>query len=324
MISHLLRRYRALWNPDMYHGWGASRRYFEGWYFKLVDPTEQYAFAVIPGISYGIDGRNHAFIQLLDGKRCSAVYHDFETGAFQPSDQDFRLKLGSNSFSNQHIKLDLPELQGELKFRQPFPWPKTLGAPGIMGWYAFMPFMECYHGVLSMHHQIEGTLKVYDKNIDFSGGKGYMEKDWGRSFPGAWIWTQTNHFGPDERVSVMASVADIPWLGNRFTGYISGLLLEDRLFRFATYTGAKLNVTLGEHRVEISLKQKGLHLLLQARQAGGGELVAPIQGNMTGKVNESMQATVHVQLRENNILLYEGIGRNAGLEVAGKVETLLN
>ena len=193
-----------------------------------------------------------------------------------------------------------------------------------MGWYAFMPFMECYHGVLSMHHQIEGTLKVYDKNIDFSGGKGYMEKDWGRSFPGAWIWTQTNHFGTDERVSVMASVADIPWLGNRFTGYISGLLLEDRLFRFATYTGAKLQVSLGEHKVDISLKQKGLHLLLQANQAGGGELVAPIQGNMTGKVNESMQATVDVQLRENNILIYEGTGRNAGLEVAGKVETLLH
>ena len=131
------------------------------------------------------------------------------------------------------------------------------------------------------------------------------------------------HFGPDERVSVMASVADIPWLGSRFTGYISGLLLEDRLFRFATYTGAKLNVSLGEHQVEISLQQKGLQLLLLAHQAGSGELVAPIQGNMTGKVNESMQATVDVQLRENNSLLYEGTGRNAGLEVAGKVETLL-
>jgi tocopherol cyclase len=322
MFTNLVRRFRALRNPDMFHGWGATRRYFEGWYFKLVDPSEQYAFAVIPGISYGIDGKHHAFIQVLDGKRCQASYHEFETESFRPSGSDFKLHLGANFFSNHDIRLDLPELSGALHFRQPFPWPKTLGAPGIMGWYAFMPFMECYHGVLSMHHQIEGTLKVYDQIIDFSGGKGYMEKDWGRSFPGAWIWTQSNHFGPGERVSVMASVADIPWLSSRFTGFISGLLLEDRLFRFATYTGAKLKVHLGEHRVEISLRQKGLNLMLQANQAGSGELIAPIQGNMTGKVNESMQATVNVELRENSILLYEGTGRNAGLEVAGKVETL--
>ncbi len=323
MIPHLVRRYRALWNPDMYHGWGASRRYFEGWYFKMVDPSEQYAFAVIPGISYGFDGKQHAFIQVLDGKRCTASYHEFHTDDFRPSDHHFELHLGPNYFSNHRIQLQLPELRGELHFQQPYPWPKTLGAPGIMGWYAFMPFMECYHGVLSMHHHLEGTLEVYGQPTNFSAGKGYMEKDWGRSFPGAWIWTQTNHFGTDERVSVMASVADIPWLGSRFTGYISGLLLEDRLFRFATYTGAKLNVSLGEHQVEISLQQKGLQLLLLAHQAGSGELVAPIQGNMTGKVNESMQATVDVQLRENNRLLYEGTGRNAGLEVAGKVETLL-
>ncbi len=52
----------------MYHGWGQQRKYFEGWYFKIVDPSERFAFALIPGISYGKDGETHAFIQVLDGK----------------------------------------------------------------------------------------------------------------------------------------------------------------------------------------------------------------------------------------------------------------
>ncbi len=323
-ISNLLLRQRALWNPDMYHGWGRTRRYFEGWYFKVVDPLEQHVFAVIPGISYGFDGANHAFIQVLDGKRCTATYHEFSTGDFIPSPKGFELQLGNNLFSAGRIRLDLPELRGELRFQNPFPWPRTLGAPGIMGWYAFMPFMECYHGVVSMHHRIEGHLEVYGVTTDYSGGTGYIEKDWGRSFPGAWIWTQTNHFAPGERVSLMASVADIPWIGSRFTGYISGLLLEDRLFRFATYTGARLQASLGAHEVHIALSQKGLRMELTAHQAGGGELVSPIQGNMTGKVNESMQATVDVVLRENGRLLFEGTGRNAGLEVAGAVDKLLS
>ncbi len=322
-INHL-RRQRALWNPDMYHGWGRTRRYFEGWYFKIVDPSETYAFAVIPGISYGLDGKNHAFIQVLDGKRCTAAYHEFDAADFIPSPKGFEVRVGNNFFSGRRIHLDLPELRGELQFRDPYPWPRTLGAPGIMGWYAFMPFMECYHGVVSMHHHIEGQLQVYGHAAGFDGGTGYMEKDWGRSFPGAWIWMQSNHFGAGNRVSVMVSVADIPWIGSRFTGYISGLLLEDRLFRFATYTGARLQASLGDHEVCIVLSQKGLRMEITAHQAGAGELVSPIQGNMTGKVNESMQATVDVALRENGRLLFEGAGRNAGLEVAGEVGRLLN
>ena len=323
MLRNLLLRHRALWNPDMYHGWGRNRRYFEGWYFKIVDPQERFAFAVIPGISYGFDGANHAFIQVLDGKRCTATYHEFPTEAFRPSTHDFELSLGENFFSSGRIRLHLPELRGELHFHNPYPWPRTLGAPGIMGWYAFMPFMECYHGVVSMHHRIEGQLDVYGEATDFGGGTGYMEKDWGRSFPSAWIWMQTNHFGPGERVSLMASVADIPWIGSRFTGYISGLLLEDRLFRFTTYTGSKLKASLGEHEVHISLVQKNLEMEIVAHQAGSGELVSPIQGNMTGKVNESMQATIQVTLRENGRLLFEGTGRNAGLEVAGEANRLV-
>ncbi|MBX2928232.1 MAG: hypothetical protein KF852_10385 [Saprospiraceae bacterium] len=322
MKNHFLRQ-RALWNPDMYHGWGRTRRYFEGWYVKMVDPAEQFAFAVIPGISYPQEGEPHAFIQVLDGKRCTATYHRFPAEAFVPSEKEFELQLGDNFFSANKIKLALPELRGELHFHNNYAWPRSLGAPGIMGWYAFMPFMECYHGVVSMHHRLEGRLQVYGTDTEFGGGIGYMEKDWGRSFPGAWIWTQTNHFDVSGRISLMASVADIPWIGKRFTGYISGLLLEDRLFRFATYTGAKMQASIGEHEVAVSFYDRHTRLDILAHQAGGGDLVAPIQGNMTGKVNESMQATVEVQLRENGVLLFEGTGRNAGLEVAGAVEKLV-
>ena len=92
-MEKYIRRWRALWNPDMYHGWGKHNGYFEGWYFKIVDPTEQYAFAIIPGISRGKDGQDHAFIQLLDGKACKAYYFNFEPHEFQPSPHKFELHL---------------------------------------------------------------------------------------------------------------------------------------------------------------------------------------------------------------------------------------
>lgn len=307
----------------MYHGWGKTKNYFEGWYFKFIDPTEQYAFAAIPGISKGKDGNQHAFIQLLDGKACTAAYHNFKSEEFRPSGEQFELNLGTNYFSAKALKLDLPELKGHLQLKNIYPWPKMLGAPGIMGWYSFVPFMQCYHGVVSMNHELEGTLNFQGKDIDFTGGKGYIEKDWGSSFPNAWIWMQTNHFDSEKRVSFMASVANIPWMGTHFIGCLVGLLIEDKLYRFATYTGAKYKAQQQGNQIHIEFKDKQNRLTIDAQKAEGGNLISPIEGDMTGKVNESLQAIISIKLYEKEKLVFEGDGRNAGLEVAGLLDRLL-
>ncbi len=322
-IQDLQRRWRALWNPDMFHGWGKTQNYFEGWYFKIVDPTEQYVFAVIPGLSRGLDGQHHSFIQVLDGKKSKASYHNFKVADFQPSDQYFAVDLASNHFSATDLQLQLPELKGHLKIKNPHPWPKMWGAPGIMGWYSFVPFMECYHGVVSVHHELQGSLEVHGQIVDFTGGKGYIEKDWGHSFPSSWIWTQTNHFDADRPVSLMASVANIPWIGSHFIGCIVGFLYGDQLYRFATYTGAKRYAKMEDKTVLLGFKDRKHRLEIIAHQEGGGELVSPLSGNMTGKVNESMQSTVDVKLYAGEVLIFAGTGRNAGLEVAGAVAELL-
>lgn len=322
-LSQYLHRWRATWNPDMYHGWGRTRNFFEGWYFKIVDPDERFVFAIIPGISYKENGEAHAFIQVLDGKQCTATYHEFSADQFQPSEANFTVQLAGNQFSVNSLRLDLPQLQGELHWQDRYPWPKMLGAPGIMGWYSFVPFMECYHGVVSLHHTLQGQLHVHGEQVDFSGGKGYIEKDWGESFPNSWIWMQTNHFDASHPVCLSASVARIPWLGSHFIGYIVGFLLDQKLYRFATYTGAKMKANFDENTVWMSFKDRKHRLNIVAHKAAGGELISPISGNMSGKVNESMQSTVEVQLFENDRLKFVGTGRNAGLEVAGPAQELL-
>lgn len=45
-----------------------KKSYFEGWYYKIIDVTEKFAFAVIPAISIDSNGEKHAFIQVLDEK----------------------------------------------------------------------------------------------------------------------------------------------------------------------------------------------------------------------------------------------------------------
>lgn len=306
----------------MYHGWGQQRRYFEGWYFKLVNPDESAALAIIPGISMDKMGVQHAFVQVMDGKACSARYHRFDVSEFRPSEKSFALQLGPNFFSNEKLVLDLPGLKGEIHIQNQTPWPKMFGAPGIMGWYSFVPFMECFHGVVSLHHLLEGKLQAETGVIDFSGGTGYIEKDWGRSFPRAYVWMQTNHFDSAGRASLMASVAHIPWTGSYFIGFISGFWLDGRLFRFATYTGAKKHLEITNEAVSLILKNPKTELRIRASQAPGTALRSPISGEMTGKINESLQATIRCELLENGSRIFEGTAHTAGLEVAGDIELL--
>lgn len=319
----LFKHWHSVWHPDRFQGWGQTKRYFEGWYFKLVSADERHALAFIPSISMDEVGNKHAFVQVMDGKACTAAYHRFPATDFLPASHAFELSLGGNFFSPGTLRLNLPDAQGEVRFTNTQPWPKMLGAPGIMGWYSFVPFMECKHGVVSLNHSLEGGLRFGNAWVDFCDGKGYIEKDWGRSFPRAYIWVQSNHFDI-ENASLMASVAHIPWLGSYFIGFICGFWLEGRLFKFATYTGAKKHVRIAENTVEIVFKNPSSEIRIQAEQAPGTALVSPLSGEMRGKVQESLQATARVELLAHGKQIFESTGRNAGLELAGALEVLLN
>jgi tocopherol cyclase len=317
-------RWQVKWTPEAFQGWGKTRRYFEGWYVKLISPDEGTAIAVIPGIAYDEQGEGQAFIQVLDGRKNTSEYHRFETHQFRPSPKTFDLQLGENSFSSKGMNLNLPGLQASLTFESQVPWPVKPLSPGIMGWYAFVPFMECYHGILSMDTDLRGQLHLQGADIDMNGGKAYLEKDWGRSFPSSWIWMQSNHF-EIPGISFKASVARIPWIGNAFVGFIAGLWLNGQLIRFTTYTGARLVKTeVQDGRVFIVLEDSKHRLEIEAIRSDGGDLVSPIQGLMAGRVNETMSARIKLRLADRKgKLLFEGEGRNAGLEVAGPYQELL-
>ncbi len=321
-LSAWISRISAWWDPAMYQGWNRRRRYFEGWYFKAVDPAGEAPLAVIPGISIGRDGDRHAFVQVLDGRDCQSDYTEFDATSFLPAAKGFDLRVGDNHFSARGMTLDLPWVQGELRFRESVPWPGTWLAPGIMGWYSFAPMMECYHGLVSMHHTLEGSLRLRDRSVDFNGGKGYIEKDWGQSFPRCWIWTHSNHFDSTPNASLMASVAHIPWMGNYFIGHLVALWIEGVWYRFATYTGARYSARIEGEVVYLTFTDKRNRLELTAYPGPGAALRSPITGHMTGKVNESLQGVIQATLYEGNRILFQSTGRHAGLEVAGDTAVL--
>ncbi|MBN1259863.1 MAG: hypothetical protein JXB35_04200 [Anaerolineae bacterium] len=317
-------------HPERYHGRNKTPPFFEGWYFKLVDTSETHRFAIIPGVSLNEGGEGpHAFVQILDGASGLTAYHQYELDDFWAAQDAFDITIGPNRFSTHHIALDIAQgplsVQGDVQFTNVTGWPVTPTSPGIMGWYAWVPFMECYHGVLSFDHTIQGTLRIDGMPSDFSGGRGYIEKDWGKAFPSAWVWQQTNHF-ETPGVCLTASIAMIPWIGQTFRGFIVGLWHNGILYRFATYTGARTEqLTITDEQVRWIVTDRLYRLEMLSQRSEGGELRGPSIADMRRRVPETLNALVQVRLttRHEGKILFEGTGRNAGLEVAGELEKLL-
>lgn len=306
-------------------------RYFEGWYFKIVDASEKNAFAIIPGVSFGGIGEDsHSFIQIMNGRDASSEYHSFGIDEFWSSKSQFLVRVGDNQFSKQGIKLGLQDdsqkVSGILKFGETKPWPVSLFSPGAMGPFRFVPKMQTLHGIISFDHEIKGTLEVDGKEIDFNGGRGYIEKDFGKEFPSAWIWMQSNNFD-DAKISFTSSIANIPWLGSSFVGYLIGLLYEEEIYRFTTYTGARISQPIvTDNSVSFTVVDRNYAIDIKAVKANSATLHSPVQGLMTGRIEESLDASISVKFyrRKGGVWekKYEGCGTSAGLEVTGDMKDI--
>jgi len=196
-----------------------------------------------------------------------------------------------------------------------------------MGWYGFIPFMECNHAVLSFNNIVTGKILVDEDIYIFTKDKGYIEKDWGASFPSSYIWMQSNNFNnPD--ISLFLSIAKIPWLGNSFTGFIVGLYTKDKFYKFATYSGAKLiKLVNDKDKFEIAFSNKQHILEIFATKKFGGELNAPYSGTMANRINESMNSSIEIKfykiIKGNKKLKFDDSTNKAGIEFVGKIEELL-
>jgi tocopherol cyclase len=321
----LLNKLRALFDPERYQGWGNTRKYFEGWYFKIVNASETRAYAFIPGIAMDEDGQSHCFVQVLDGKKKKSEYYSFSASLFKPAADGFEIYIDKNYFSSERIEIHLPEIKGRLSFSGIVPWPYRWYSPGIMGPYTFVPFMECNHGIVSMDHSIEGYLTINGEETDFTGGRGYTEKDWGHSFPSAYIWMQSNHFNYPG-ISFKASVARIPWITGSFTGFIAGLWLNKALYSYTTYNKSSLKrLALSDSHIELEFQNQRTVLKITAPLENSTPLASPLKGFMSGRIEESMTSVVNLLLidRHSNQIIYQGEGRNTSVELSGNIETLL-
>ncbi len=312
-----------LFTPEAFQGNLKKKIYFEGWYFKHVSSGGEHVFSFIPGISLTKKDQ-HAFIQFIDGVSGQTEYIRYPLSDFAFTPGKLEVRIGESLFSLEGIDLNIqsPDFTalGTIDYSEVVRYPSGFFSPGIMGWYSFVPFMECKHGIGSVLHRLKGSLKLNGASFDFPGGTGYIEKDWGTSFPESWIWLHCNTFDEPE-CSFTFSVAKIPWLGSFFIGHICFLYLKGKFYIFATYNRSEItHIDFSGRTLDLEIKNRNYLLKVKAVQKKTSHLQAPDTGVMDRMIKESIDSGIELTLTDlKGEVLYEGTGNHAGMEVIEKI-----
>ncbi len=280
-------------------------------------------YAFIPGISLSRD--SHSFIQVLNGKTGESRYLRYPLSSFCADPGRFDIRVGESLFSLEGVEINIEKddlsIHGSLAYRDLTPFPRSFYRPGIMGPYSYVPFMECRHGVVSVNHALAGEINFNGKTINFSGGKGYIEKDWGSSFPETWIWLQSNHF-ENQEVSFMLSIAKIPWMGRWFMGFLGFFHNDGHTSVFATYNRSRVKSLTRNDKGKFSavIESPGALYYIGAAQIAGSDLKAPVSGNMNRIIKESADSVMNLRVcGSGGGEKFSGTGVCAGLEIIDSI-----
>lgn len=287
--------------------------YFEGWYYKNVTDDHKCSVSIIPGVSI-TEEDPHAFIQIIENKHHKTYYvrYDIEDVKIHENPDCFQIK--DNYFYEDYIDLTIErddiKLNGFLYYSDLTRIKSTKYSPTIMGPFQYVPFMECNHSIISMHHYIDGILTLNGEVIDFEDGIGYIEKDYGISFPSEYLWLQSNTLAKQnldyKKASIFLSIANIPFKIFHFKGFISVFTLNDTEYRFATYNGAKLTQVHNKNGIyKIALTRGKYKLILKMKPKEALPLISPKTGNMQDTILESLDSVCHVTLYEKEKVLFK-------------------
>lgn len=306
-------------NPQIFQGekyLDANKNYFEGWYFKNTNKEDGISF--IPGININENERK-SFIQVITNKE--SYYVNYSIEEFKFSDNPFCVKIGKNLFSKTNLHIDIDDrkqnlkINGDIKYTNSKNIKTNLFNPNIMGPFSYIPFMECNHAILCMKNKTYGKININGNKINFDDGIGYIEKDWGCSFPKNYIWCQANNF-KNSKASFMLSIANIPFKAFNFRGVICDLIIDDDEYKFTTYNNSKIiKYNVNDKYLNITLKKGEYNINIKSKYDKGLNLKAPVKGKMDKYIFENINSKIDITLKKDSQIIFEDTSYNCGLEI---------
>lgn len=176
----------------------------------------------------------------------------------------------------------------------------------VMGPFTYLP-LECKHDIYSMSHRVNGALIINDKEVKFTNALGYIEGDKGKNFPKKYVWYNSLMEG----CTVTFAVASIPIGFIRFNGILCFIKTKEQEYYLCTYNGAKLKQV---NEKQLIIKKGKYKFILNYDTSSGHNLKAPVKGNMSRYIKESVTTLTSYQLLYKDKIILENVDPTSSLE----------
>lgn len=218
-----------------YHWDSNSRRFFEGWYYRVTLPERRQTFAFMYSIEDPIGGKPYSggAAQILgpeDNYLCRTFPDVKQFWAWGDS-----LGLGhwrKTSLQQKPDYLDPQQFDQDIQegYQATDTWHQgTLTDPGghsacwqyaikpiygwgdqagpqqsTAGWLSYLPIFEPGWQILMAHGLATGWIEWKGQRYEFTDAPAYGEKNWGGAFPKKWFWLNCNCFDNQPNLALTA------------------------------------------------------------------------------------------------------------------------
>lgn len=300
-----------------------TKKGFMSWYYNFIDAQKENLLEISIGKTQE-EGNSEYYLSIASNQK--AFSKEIKLSGERVKWEKDGMHYDSCSFDQNGIALDLEDeayhIKGSLSFTENRGTNRSKWQTGVMGPFKYWPFLNSYHDVTSLAHQLSGSITINNETIDFTGGKGYMEKEWGKQYPKIWVWAQCNHF-KEHDIALMVGVARMPFLWEYYTSFSVPVYYKGSLEVFSNYNGgqiAKLYRYKGYIHLIITQKSKVLDLKIYGEDEA--ELVSSYNSHMIRDVYQCQMAKMEIKIMQSNHIILEDVGYCCNIEIGGNTSKL--
>jgi len=336
-----------------YHWDGTSRRFFEGWYYRVTLPQEGQTFAFMYSIEDPIGGKPYSggAAQIIGpndqyllrtfpdvskfwaSRDVLALGHWGKTDLTQPlyllpSEFERYVKEGYQATAtlNQgaiHDPATGHYCRWQYEIKPLLGW----GNQGSIqqstaGWLSFLQIFEPGWQILMAHGLASGWIDWNGNLYEFTNAPAYGEKNWGGAFPKRWFWVNCNLFDgePDLALTAGGGRRGVLWWMESVA--MIGLHYQGKFYEFVPWNSqVHWNIQhWGKWEMQARSGQYEVELI-GTTDLLGTPLRAPTENGLVFCCRDTMQGQLNLELRElssgQSKIILKAHSFLCGLEIGG-------
>lgn len=337
-----------------YHWDGSSRRFFEGWYYRVTLPVGQ-TFAFMYSIEDPIGGKPYSggAAQILGAddqylwrtfpdvskfwasRDVLALSHwgktDLNTTPFYllPTEFERHVQEGyqATAILNQgtiHDPASNLYCRWHYEIEPLLGWGDK-GSPqqSTAGWLSFLQIFEPGWQILMAHGLATGWIDWNGKLYEFTQAPAYGEKNWGGAFPKRWFWLNCNSFEgePDLALTAGGGRRGVLWWMESVA--MIGLHYRDKFYEFVPWNSQVTWDIQPWGRWKMQAKNAKYEIeLTGTTDLPGTPLRAPTTEGLVYCCRDTMQGQLNLELREfiggERKIILQAHSSLCGLETGGE------